>query len=78
MDTKRRTLGKTISWYIVHNGMMFTITFVLTGSWELGVTIAVLQTIGRGCPLLLSRANLGSHKAEENGNSRRAKGLTRP
>ena len=46
MDTKRRTLGKTISWYIVHNGMMFTITFVLTGSWELGVTIAVLQTIG--------------------------------
>jgi uncharacterized membrane protein len=46
MDTKRRTLGKTISWYIVHNGMMFTITFALTGSWELGVTIAVLQTIG--------------------------------
>ena len=46
MDTKRRTLGKTISWYIVHNGMMFTITFILTGSWELGVTIAVLQTIG--------------------------------
>lgn len=46
METKRRTLGKTISWYIVHNGMMFTITFVLTGSWELGVTIAILQTLG--------------------------------
>lgn len=46
METRRRTLGKTISWYIVHNGMMFTITFVLTGSWELGVTIAILQTLG--------------------------------
>ena len=46
MDTKRRTLGKTISWYIVHNGMMFFVTFALTGSWELGVTIAILQTLG--------------------------------
>jgi len=46
MDTRRRTLGKTVSWYIVHNGMMFTITFLLTGSWELGVTIAILQTLG--------------------------------
>ena len=46
MDTRRRTLGKTVSWYIVHNGMMFTITYLLTGSWELGVTIAILQTLG--------------------------------
>jgi uncharacterized membrane protein len=46
MDTKRRTLGKTVSWYIVHNGMMFIVTFALTGSWELGVTIAILQTLG--------------------------------
>jgi uncharacterized membrane protein len=46
MDTKRRTFGKTVSWYIVHNGMMFILTFALTGSWELGVTIAILQTFG--------------------------------
>jgi uncharacterized membrane protein len=26
--------------------MMFTITYLLTGSWELGVTIAILQTLG--------------------------------
>jgi uncharacterized membrane protein len=46
MDTRRRTFGKTVSWYIVHNGMMFIVTFALTGSWELGVTIAILQTLG--------------------------------
>jgi uncharacterized membrane protein len=46
VDTRKRTLGKTISWYIVHNGMMFFVTFALTGSWELGVTIAILQTLG--------------------------------
>jgi uncharacterized membrane protein len=46
MDTRRRTLGKTVSWYIVHNGMMFIVTCALTGSWELGVTIAILQTLG--------------------------------
>jgi uncharacterized membrane protein len=26
--------------------MMFFVTFALTGSWELGVTIAILQTLG--------------------------------
>jgi uncharacterized membrane protein len=26
--------------------MMFTITYLLTGSWELGLTIALLQTLG--------------------------------
>jgi uncharacterized membrane protein len=46
MDSKRRTLGKTVSWYIFHNAMMFTITYLLTGSWELGLTIALLQTLG--------------------------------
>jgi uncharacterized membrane protein len=46
MDTRRRTFGKTVSWNIVHNGMMFIVTFALTGSWELGVTIAILQTLG--------------------------------
>jgi uncharacterized membrane protein len=46
VDSRKRTLSKTISWYIVHNGMMFTITYLLTGSWELGVTIAILQTLG--------------------------------
>jgi uncharacterized membrane protein len=46
MDSKRRTLGKTISWYIFHNVMMFSITYLLTGSWELGLTIALLQTLG--------------------------------
>ncbi len=46
MDSKKRTLGKTISWYVFHNCMMFTITFLLTGSWELGLTIALLQTLG--------------------------------
>jgi uncharacterized membrane protein len=45
MDSKRRTLGKTVSWYIFHNAMMFTITYLLTGSWELGLTIALLQTL---------------------------------
>jgi uncharacterized membrane protein len=46
MDSKRRTLGKTVSWYIFHNVMMFSITYLLTGSWELGLTIALLQTLG--------------------------------
>jgi uncharacterized membrane protein len=46
MDSKRRTLGKTVSWYIFHNAMMFTITYLLTSSWELGLTIALLQTLG--------------------------------
>ncbi len=46
MDSKKRTLGKTISWYVFHNCMMFTITYLLTGSWELGLTIALLQTLG--------------------------------
>jgi uncharacterized membrane protein len=26
--------------------MMFTITYLLTGSWETGVAVAILQTIG--------------------------------
>jgi uncharacterized membrane protein len=26
--------------------MMFSITYLLTGSWELGLTIALLQTLG--------------------------------
>ena len=46
MDSKRRTLCKTVSWYIFHNAMMFTLTYLLTGSWELGLTIALLQTLG--------------------------------
>jgi uncharacterized membrane protein len=46
MDSRRRTLGKTISWYIFHNLMMFTITYVLTKNWETGVIIALLQTLG--------------------------------
>lgn len=46
MDSKKRTLSKTISWYVFHNCMMFTITYLLTGSWETGVAVAVLQTLG--------------------------------
>jgi adenylylsulfate kinase len=46
MDSKKRSLLKTISWYIFHNCMMFTITFLLTHSWEIGVAIALLQTLG--------------------------------
>ena len=45
-ESKKRTLNKTISWYVFHNVMMFTITYFLTGSWELGVSIAILQTLG--------------------------------
>lgn len=46
MDSKKRTLFKTISWYVFHNCMMFTITYLLTHSWETGVAVAVLQTLG--------------------------------
>jgi uncharacterized membrane protein len=46
VDSKKRTLGKTVSWYVFHNCMMFTITYLLTGSWEIGIAIALLQTLG--------------------------------
>lgn len=46
MDSKKRSLYKTISWYIFHNVMMFGITYVFTGSWETGVAVAILQTLG--------------------------------
>lgn len=46
MDSRKRTLGKTISWYVFHNCMMFTITYLLTHSWETGLAIAILQTLG--------------------------------
>lgn len=46
METRKRSLYKTISWYLFHNVMMFTITYALTGSWETGVAVAILQTLG--------------------------------
>lgn len=46
METKKRSLYKTISWYLFHNVMMFSITYMFTGSWETGVAVAVLQTLG--------------------------------
>jgi uncharacterized membrane protein len=46
MESKKRSLYKTISWYLFHNVMMFTITYVFTGSWEVGVAVALLQTLG--------------------------------
>lgn len=45
-DSRKYTLVKTISWYVVHITWMIAIGYVLTGSFAIGITIAVLETIG--------------------------------
>ena len=46
MDSKKKSVYKTISWYVFHNIMMFTIGYLITGSIETGIAIAILQTLG--------------------------------
>lgn len=46
MDSHKVTLAKTISWYVIHNIMMFLLGYLLTGDIMVGVAFAVLETIG--------------------------------
>lgn len=46
MDSKKKSIVKSITWYSFHNVMMFTIGFAFTGSVETGLAIALIQTAG--------------------------------
>jgi uncharacterized membrane protein len=45
-DSKKYTLAKTISWYVIHITWMVLIGYILTGSFAVGIAIALLETLG--------------------------------
>lgn len=44
-DSKEYTLVKTISWYMVHITWMVVVGYVLTGSFAIGIAIALIETL---------------------------------
>ena len=43
MDTKKRSLAKTISWRIAGSGATFAISYAVIGDFSVSSTIAVVQ-----------------------------------
>lgn len=44
-DTPRRSLAKTLSWRAIATAVTASLTYVFTGSWELGVTVGGADTL---------------------------------
>ena len=45
MDTKRRTIAKALTWRVVATLTTMTVSFVLTGSFHIALSIGIVDTI---------------------------------
>jgi uncharacterized membrane protein len=45
VDTTRRSIAKTISWRLVGSSAVLLISFLLTGSFALASSIAIIQLV---------------------------------
>ena len=45
METKKRSLAKTLTWYLSHLTVATTVAFFVTGSVKLAATIASLEIV---------------------------------
>lgn len=43
MESKKRSLYKTLSWQIVHMVFVYGVIYLLTGEWEIAATAAILE-----------------------------------
>ena len=44
-ESKSRSLTKTITWRVTGSGATFLIAFLISGTWQLASTIAVIQLV---------------------------------
>lgn len=42
-DTSSRSLAKTVSWRITGSGATFAISWIVSGSWQMAGSIAIVQ-----------------------------------
>lgn len=45
METKKRSLIKTLTWYISHLTIATTVAYLITGSWKIAATLASLELV---------------------------------
>lgn len=44
-ESKSRSLTKTVTWRVTGSGATFLIAFLISGTWQLAGTIAVIQLV---------------------------------
>ena len=45
LESKSRSLTKTITWRVTGSGATFLIAFLISGTWQLAGTIAIIQLV---------------------------------
>jgi uncharacterized membrane protein len=45
VDTKTRSLTKTVTWRITGSGATFLIAWFISGTWQMAGTIAIIQLV---------------------------------
>ena len=45
METKKRSLLKTTTWYTCHLTLATTVAYLITGSWKIAATLASLELV---------------------------------
>ena len=45
MDTKKRSLSKTLTWYASHLTLATSVAYLVTGSWKIAATLASLELV---------------------------------
>lgn len=45
METKKRSLSKTITWYLCHITLATSVAYLITGSWKIAATLASLELV---------------------------------